>query len=340
MTGTLLTLLVTGTALVLAGAMLARAADGISTRTGLGRLWIGSVLLAAATSLPEFTTDVAAVRLGVPDLGAGDLFGSSMANMVILALIGLVPPQGEIFRRATLDHALSASLAMTLNALAALFVLLHPHQAFGGLGPGAASLLLVYLVGTRIVYRHGRRVAAANAGAETGVVVPAPEPGADQPPTHILLLRFLVAAGATFVAAPFFAVAAQRLAVLTGLGSTFVGTWIVGMSTSLPEIVSSLAAVRMGAFDLAVGNLFGSNSLNMVVFFAMDLAYPGGSIFGAIRPEHALSALVAIVLMSLGLSAIVFRAERRVSLLEPGSALMLVVYAVGLWMLYARTVGH
>lgn len=69
----------------LAGTFLARSADQIAEITRLGRLLIGSVLLASATSLPELTVDVSAVRQGMPDLAAGDLFGSSLMNLLILA---------------------------------------------------------------------------------------------------------------------------------------------------------------------------------------------------------------------------------------------------------------
>ena len=136
------------------------------------------------------------------------------------------------------------------------------------------------------------------------------------------------------VAAPAFAWSAKRIAELSGLGTTFVGTWLVGLATSLPELVTAVAALRLGAVDLAVGNLFGSNAFNMVVFLAMDLAHPGGSIFGALDPAHGLSALLAVVLMALGLAAIVLRSEGRRNLLEPGSALMIAVYLSGLLLLY------
>jgi cation:H+ antiporter len=101
--------------------------------------------------------------------------------------------------------------------------------------------------------------------------------------------------------------------------------------------VASVAALRIGAVDLAIGNLFGSNAFNVVIFLPLDLAHPGGSIFAALDPVHALSALLAVVLMAVGLAAIVLRSEGRRNVLEPGSALMLVLYLAGLWLLYART---
>src|SRR3990172_12419645 len=100
----ILAFLLSGAVVVVAGSVLARMADAISEHTGLGRLWVGAVLLAAATSLPELATDVAAVRIGAPDLAVGDLFGSSLANMLILALIDLLLPRRRLFGEAAFDH--------------------------------------------------------------------------------------------------------------------------------------------------------------------------------------------------------------------------------------------
>jgi cation:H+ antiporter len=315
-----------GFVVVFAGVALARHADTIAEATGIGRLWIGSVLLAGATSLPELTTDVFAVRFDAADLAVGDLFGSSMANMAILAIIGLMPPRGRVLREAALDHGLAASLAISLNAMAAALVLLRPEASLWGVGPGSVVLFVGYVAGTRSVYRHAARdriAAAAPARASRAVLR-----GAG--------IGFGVAAAAVLAAAPAFAWSAKGIAEVSGLGNTFVGTWLVGLATSLPELVASIAAVRMGAFDLAVGNLFGSNALNMAIFFALDLAQPG-SLFAALDPNHALSALSAVVLMGLGLAAIVYRAQRRFAMLEPDGFLILAAYVVSIWLLYLRS---
>jgi len=319
-----------GVVVVLASVALARYADAIAEGAKLGRVWIGSVLLAGATSLPELATDIAAVRLGATDLAVGDLFGSSMANMLILALIDLLPPRRQVLQQAAFDHALAASLAISLNALAAVLVLVRPESSLLWVGPGSLLLFLAYLAGTRAVYRHALR-----GGATT------PLAREERPPLsrRRAVFGFALAAIVVLVAAPAFAWSAKGIAEITGLGNTFVGTWLVGLATSLPELVASIAAVRMGAFDLAVGNLFGSNALNMAIFFPLDLIQPG-SLFAALDPNHALSGLFAVVLMSLGLAAIVYRAKRRFAMLEPDSLLMLVIYACALWLLYGRSVGQ
>jgi cation:H+ antiporter len=326
----LLAFLGSGLIVVLAGTALARYADAIAEATKLGRLWIGSVLLAGATSLPELATDISAVRLGAVDLAVGDLFGSSLANMLILALIDLIPPRRQVLHNVALDHILAAMLAISVNALAAVFVLVRPTASLFGLGPASVLLLFAYVAGTRAVFRHATRDGAT-------VTAAVAEQTDQQPPSaRRAVLGFGGAALVILAAAPAFAWSAQGIAEISGLGNTFVGTWLVGLATSLPELVACLAAVKMGAFDLAVGNLFGSNAFNMGIFFALDLAQPG-SLFAALDPGHALSGLAAVVLMSLGVAAIVYRAKRRFAMLEPDSLLILAAYCVALALLYGHS---
>ncbi|MFZ5477460.1 MAG: sodium:calcium antiporter [Myxococcota bacterium] len=307
--------------LVAAGTALARAADEIAEATGVGRLWIGTILLAAATSLPEAATDVAAVRMGELDLAAGDLFGSSLANMLILAVVDLLPPRGRMLRSADPAHALSAAQAIVLHAIAALFLLFTPSGTVLGVGPGPLLLAGGYLLGTRVLFRHTPPAPVVASSPRSSVRTPA--------------LKFTAAAGVVLLAAPSFAWSAERIAEATGLGTTFVGTLLVGLSTSLPELVASLAALRMGAYDLAVGNLFGSNAFNMAIFVLLDLAHPG-SLFGSLDPEHALTCLLAILLMGFGLAAVVYRPGRKLPILDPDSLMVLLLYFAGIAWLYAR----
>jgi cation:H+ antiporter len=136
------------------------------------------------------------------------------------------------------------------------------------------------------------------------------------------------------VAAPFLACSAERIAEETGVGTTFIGTSLVAITTSLPELVTAVASVRLGAFDLAVGNLFGSNAFNMAAFLFADLAYREGDLLSNLSSVHALTALWSILMMNIGLMGIIYRAEKRFILIEPDSLLMIVSYIVGLWLLF------
>jgi len=330
------------TLVVIGGTLLARSGDVIAARANLGGVWVGSMFLALATSLPEIATDISAVRLGAPDLAAGDLFGSSMANMVILALISLVPAGTEIFRKAALDHALYASLAMIMMAIAAVTILIRPEVSFVGVGPGSLLLLATYIAGSRAAFLHTTLARKAVASMELSGVEVA-EPGSRSrsqvhPSLRRAIITFVVAAAIILAAAPQFARSAQRLAEITGVGTTFIGTWLLGFSTSLPELVTCLAAVRLRAFDLAVGNLFGSNAFNMTAFVILDAVHREGPILSAVSPVHVISALVGLAMMAIALATLVYRARTNAAWIEPGSALIIIAYVTGLTLIFLQ--GH
>jgi cation:H+ antiporter len=135
------------------------------------------------------------------------------------------------------------------------------------------------------------------------------------------------------LAAPFLAGSAKDIAEQTGVSSGFIGTSLVAIVTTLPEFVTSLVAVRLGAFDLAVGNLFGSVAFNMAAFAFADVAYREGPILSTISSMHALTALWSILLMNVGLMGIIYRVEKRYFLIEPDSFVMILGYVIGLWVL-------
>lgn len=338
-----LTFALSGIVVITAGTVLARNGDIIAAATNLGGLWVGSVFLALATSLPEIVTDIAAIRLGAPDLAAGDLFGSSMANMLILALIAVLPAGQDLFRKATLDHALYASLAMILTAIAAIAILVRPGVSLLGVGYGSIALVVTYVIGSRAIFRY---TALAQRTGETvemsgnaDIAVSDESKVKETRSLRRAIVMFVGAALVILLAAPQFAKSAEGISEITGIGSTFMGTWLVGLATSLPELVTSLAAVRLRAYDLAVGNLFGSNALNMTIFAVLDAVQGTGPVLSLISPVHAISALIAIVLMGIAIGAVVYRAKGRLALLEPSGALIIVVYMAGLGLVFLRSAG-
>lgn len=322
--------------IVVAGTKLSHYGDQIAGLTGLGRLWIGVVLMAAATSLPEVFTTVSAGLLNAPDLAAGDLFGAGLSNMLTLGLIDLLHRSKRVWQQAAFEHALVASLAMVLTGLAAFFVLFRFPVEHGGIGLGSLLLLLIYVLGIRLVFRQED---VKRRQREQQVVAEAEAMRDDAHVVRRVALRraaigFAAATLALLVAAPFLARSAREIAEITGISEMFIGTSLVAITTSLPELVTSLAAVRLGAFDLAVGNLFGSNAFNMAAFVFADLAYREGALLNAVSSAHALTALWSILLMNVGLMGIIYRVEKRYLLIEPDSFVMILGYFFGLWLLF------
>jgi cation:H+ antiporter len=329
-----------GLALVvaIAGTFLARAADSIATATGHGRMLIGSLLLASVTSLPELSVDLSAVRAGMVDIAAGDLFGSSLMNLLILAGLDLAwRGERRMFSREAASHALSATLGIVLTGLAGTAVLTAgrlPPLAWLGIGGWSWALLVAYLLGARVLYLDQRISARADREAAQGEATGQPAP--DEPRSRHLgwaVMTFTAAAAVLLFAGPQLAHVAGALAERSGLGGTFVGTTLVAVTTSLPELVASITALRLGAIDLAIGNTFGSNAFNMILFVPLD-AIHDGPLFAALSPTHAVTAMAVIVATAIAVLGQLYQARRRVPLFEPDALLMIFVLVGALTLVY------
>jgi cation:H+ antiporter len=192
------------------------------------------------------------------------------------------------------------------------------------------------VTGTRIIFRYTRLSHEAGRIVETTALEGATGTGEIGlvGPLRPTVMRFIGASLVILVSGPTLAASAKALAEATGPQYSFVGTLLVGLATSLPELVTSLTAVRLQAYDLAVGNLYGSNAFSMVLLAPLDLAYTDGPILGALDTVHALTGLVSVVLMAIGLAALVYRAKGRFAMLQPSGIAIVIVYVLGLLAVY------
>ncbi len=313
-------------AIVVAGSALAVFAEVIVRNTNLGALWFGAVAVALITSLPELVTDVSAVSNGNQDLALGDLFGSSMANMAILATITLVFTTRRLLQRAALENTLSAMLAIALTAIAVVFLSASSVPAIASVGLGTIAVAAVYIFGTFAIRERQNDVVEMDSATPLfpGLTLRQAQAG------------FVLAAALIIVAGPQLARSAAVLADQTGLGETFFGTMALAMVTSLPELSVSVSAMRIGAQNLAIANLMGSNATNMALLLPIDIAYREGPILQQSDPHLVVAAGAAILLMSIGTMAIVLKAERGRLPVDRAAVFMLVAYAIGLWATYQR----
>lgn len=318
-----LVFLLSGAVVVAAGARLSRDGDTIAERTGLGGAWVGAIFVAGATSLPELLTDIYAVRQGTPSLAVGDLFGSCMANMLILAIADLATRQVRVLTRVAIDQALVGSLGISLIATAAAGILAGRDLTALGVGWAVVAITLGYLGGMRLLYLNRKVPLFLTKGEAAGM------------PRRVAGLReavvgFAVAALAILIAAPYLAGSAADLAADLGVSTGFVGVGLLAVTTSLPELVVSVSGVRRGSYDLVVGNLLGSNCFNMVVLLPLDIIDGSASLLASVQPDVLVGALFAIVLMGQVLLEVLYRAERRIWFLEPGALFLVFTYVVGL----------
>jgi len=314
--------------LVITAMQMAKYADVIAIRTNLGGMFIGALLLAGATSLPELLTTVSSLSLNVPNLAAGNMFGSNMFNMFMLALLDLTNQQARILRQVAMKHALTAGLAILLAAMAVFFILSKMDVSLGWVGLDSLLLMGVYLGGMRLLQ--------SNSTPPPPVETDLP---ASVPSLQKAIFGFLIATGVLVVVAPWLVSSSAEIAEITGLGTGFVGIVLVGMVTSLPEMVTTISAARMGAYDLAVGNLFGSNVFNMFALGLTDIFLTSGRFLGTIDPAFAIAGMLGLILTVLGLLGNLARLERRLWVIEIDALMIILVYFGGLWLLYSKGIG-
>lgn len=315
--------------LVLAAVKMAQYGDVIAVRTRLGGMFIGVLLLAGATSLPELLTTINSFGQGVPGLAAGNMLGSNMFNMLLLAVLDLLNQQARILRRVAMTHALTAALASAMIGLVVFFILADIDLKIGWFGLDSLILILVYIGGIRLIQQNGQ-------ASSTAIELPAGKPVM---PLWRAALGFVAATAVLVVVTPWLVRSSAEIAEITGLGTGFVGTTLLAIVTSLPEMVAVIAAARLGAYDMAVGNLFGSNVFNMFALGVSDLFYTPGRFLGVIDPAFALVGMLGLLLTILALIGNIARVERRLVFVEADALLIMLVYLGGMYFLYAKGIG-
>ncbi|RIK37868.1 MAG: hypothetical protein DCC58_17420 [Chloroflexi bacterium] len=322
-----LVFLLSGGCVVLAGTVLSRSGDAISERTGLGRVWVGAILVAAATSLPELTTGLYAVRQGDVNLTVGNLFGASMANMLILAVADLTLTRVRVLTRVAINQAVVGTLAVALTATAAVGILTDQHLSLLGLGWAPLAIAFGYIAGMRIIYLN--RVGPPFLEPDEATVVAAKAAGLRR-----AAISFVVAAAVVLVAARYLASSAVTVADQLGITTGFMGIALLAITTSLPEVTVTVASVRAGWYDLAVGNLLGSVAFNMLILLPLDLADRSGPLLAQVEPGVLVGALFACILIGQTLLEILNTSEERIWYLEPGAFFRVATYALGLYLIF------
>ena len=312
------------------GTKLTKYGDIIAEKTGLGRAWIGVVLMASVTSLPELVTGISSVTYaGVPDIAAGDIFGSCVFNMFILAFLDAIHHPIPISTKAHHGHVLSAGFGILLLSITAISLFSGDRiPSFGWIGLYTLLIAAIYLIAMRIVYFYEKRQ-FSNFMKEMAVELKYREV-----PTKTAVMNYVINAGIVIIAAVFLPKIGEGIAETTGLGQTFVGNIFIAVSTSLPEVVVSVAAVKMDAVDLAIGNLFGSNIFNIFILAIDDLFFIKGPILSFVQLNHAVSALSAIAMTAIAIIGLTYRTEKKRLFLAWDSMGIVLVYMVNLMLLY------
>jgi cation:H+ antiporter len=324
--------LTTALVIVLAGVRLARYGDVLGEKTGLGRSWIGVVLLAATTSLPELFTGFGATALApLPDIALGDVLGSCMFNLVILSLMDAVQPE-PISARAHQGHALSIGFGLLLTGVAGTGLVADSRlPALGWIGLYSPALIVLYFVSMRVIFTHEQQRRAR----ETREV--AEELQYSETTLRSALVHYGVAAVAVVAAALWLPRLGAEVARQTGLGEAFVGSLFIALTTSLPEIVVSLTAVRIGALDLGIGNVLGSNLFNLLILGLDDVFYRQGPLLANASTTHSVSVVAVVMMNALFLIGLTYKVMTKRFVVAWDTGAIAAVYVVAIVLSYLMT---
>ena len=316
--------------ILFAGTRLARYGDIIAEKTGLGGIWVGLVLLAAITSVPEMATGVSSAALvGSADLAVGTLFGSNLFNLAILALLDAFHPYTPILSLVSSRHRLLTGGVIVIIAVAGASVLAGEALSgisLGWVGVPSIAILLFYLLVVRRMSRLERNEPPPPAASSQYQKVS----------IRAVWIKFALAAAAVIGAGIWVSFLGNEIAQVTGWSTSFVGSLFLAISTSMPELVVTFAALRLGAIDMAVADILGSNMFNMAIIFPVDLFYTREAVLSAASSVHVITAAAGVAMSLLVIMGLYFRQKRKTFIIFSwyGIALM-VLYLAGFYLLFS-----
>lgn len=297
-----------------AGYQLSRNGDAIAQRTGLSGSWIGLTLVASVTSLPELATGITSVTIAqTPNLAVGNALGSCVLNLAFLVVIDLLHRPAPVWTRAAHSHVLAGAFGVVLLGFLLLGLVVGQLGAWASpsaqrsVGLLTPVILLLYLVAMRTVFAYERAHPSPPRGGEAlhGL------PPAALPSLRQACARFAVAAAIVVGAGMWLPFAAVDLAAAMGWNRSFVGSLFMALVTTLPELAVTLSAIRLGALDMAIGNLLGSNLFNTAIVAIDDVFYRPGDLLAHVSPVHAITAASAVVMTGLAVVGLFFRPHNR-----------------------------
>ncbi len=309
---------------------LSRYADVISEKTAMGGMAVGTILLAGATSLPEVTTSFSAVMIDNIDIAIGNMVGSNLFNVFILGAFDLFYRKQQLFHLASRNHKYTASLGFILMMLVSLALMLRVDYTIAEIGVDALLIIIVYIVGMVVISKlpppalHHEETADAQ------------ESSGDRESISVghAFAGFVVSALIILGTGTLLSVTGDQIAVMTGMGSSFVGSFLIALTTSLPEGVSVLAALRLKNVNLAVGAILGSNMMNMLILALSDVVYREGSMLADGSRSLVLSVIGGMILVLVVIVALTRKRSQSEMTYSIPSKLIVIGYFIVQYMVF------
>lgn len=323
----------------IAGTKVARYADAIAIKTGIGQVAIGLMLLGGVTSLPEVAISIFSALADNPELAVSNLLGGIAMQRALLAVVdGVFGSAALTSIAASPVVLLQAALGSFLLVVVALAISIGDAAIFG-VGAWSWTILILYALCVWVISNSKGRLPWV-ARDLNGEDKDRAHKGTDeqQEPGGASLKRLLintVAAAAVIMAAGFvLSRTADAIAIKTGLGQSFVGAVLLALSSSLPELSTVISAVRIKRYEMAISDILGTNLFNVALIFLIDAVYAGKPVLNAVGQFALVAALLGALLTTIYLVGLVERRDRTIGRMGVDSVATLAVYLAGVFALY------
>jgi cation:H+ antiporter len=320
-----------------AGTRLAGYAVAIAARTGMSGALIGVILLGIVTSLPEMATAGTAALGGNADLAVNNLLGGVAFQIVVIAAADMA------LRRRAITSTLPTPAVM-LQAVLCIVILtvalagtMVGDTAVRGIGLWSGGLVLIYAGGMVLLHRAGSDRSWQPPSRGFTSLGEAKETDRQAKERSALALGLLTLLAALVILAAGFTLTrtAEAIAEQTEIGSQIIGLVLLAFATSLPELSSAIAAVRLRQPGMAMGDVFGGNIADVALIALVDAFYGGPPVLNSVGDFSSLAALLGILLTAIYLAGMLRRQERQAGRLGYDSIAVIVVYAAGLALLWS-----
>ena len=323
-----------------AGTHLSKTADAISDRTGLGQAFIGALLLGGATSLPEIAATSSASFIGNAPLAVNNVFGGIAMQVAVLAIADAFLGRDSLTARTRQAGVLFEGVLLVLVLVTAATAIAVGDRAVLGVGFWTIAVLALVVLSLYLIQRYESNPQWEPTAEEC-------DPDEDELrlaeerresmrsiSTPKIVLRMGLASLAVLVAGFTIAQAGEQIAEQTGIGGSFVGAALMPVATSLPELSTTLAAVKIGAPVLAISNIFGTNLFDAALLFLIDAVYSGPPVLNEVGRFAQVGALLGVLCTTIYLAGILKRRQRAYMRLGLDSIIVVIVYLAGVFVLY------
>ena len=305
------------------GTRAARSADVIAEKKGLARAFMGVVFISMITSFPELFTGISAAAIvKSPDIAIGQIMGSCIFNLVIIAVVELVFRKNKMYQLTGKLNILPLAFGIIIITVLTLLLSIQFKPSLFHVGLSSMIVFFLYLVFMNIIFRE--RKAEQEEEEKYKDKSLAKE-----------MAYFIISAVIIIAVGIYLPVVGKELAQIMNWTDSFVGVIFLALVTSFPELVVSFATAKMGAIDMLVGNIAGSNLFNIAIIFIIDLAYVKGNILLEASSSNISVGLIAILMNFVVFFAVVRKSSYRVfNFISINAILLIALYIINLLVIY------